>query len=44
VGYVSRIGNMKNAYRILVGISEWMENLGERGVDGREILNWFLNI
>jgi len=37
VGHVAQRGEMKNAYKILVGKPE-----GKRGVDGRTITEWIL--
>jgi hypothetical protein len=37
--YVARIGEMRNAYKLLVEKFEERKHLGDLGVDGRIILN-----
>jgi hypothetical protein len=41
-GYLGRIGEMKNAYKILVGKTEGKSHSKNLGVDGRIILAWIL--
>jgi hypothetical protein len=41
-GHVARLGEVKNAYRILVGNPEGKRPLEDQGVDGRIILYWIL--
>ena len=37
-GHVARMGNMRSAYRVLVGKSEGRNHLQDPGIDGRTIL------
>jgi len=39
---VAHMGEIINAYRILVGKLEWRNSLEDLGVDGRIILEWIL--
>jgi hypothetical protein len=39
-GHVAHMGEMKNAFRILVGIPEGRGRLGDLGVDGKIIIYW----
>ena len=39
-GHVTRMGEKRVAYRVLVGKPEGMRPLGRPGVDGRIILIW----
>jgi hypothetical protein len=41
-GYVARMGDMRNVYKILVGKPEIRNYLGVLGVEGRIILEWTL--
>jgi hypothetical protein len=41
-GHVARVGEMKNAYKILVGKSEGKERSETIDVDGRIMLEWIL--
>jgi hypothetical protein len=41
-GHVTRMGEIRNAYVILVGNPERRDQLEDRGVDGRIILEWIL--
>jgi hypothetical protein len=40
VGYVARMGEMRNAYRVLVGKPERKNHAEDLGVDGRMMLEW----
>jgi hypothetical protein len=42
VGHVTRIGERRGAYRVLVGKSESKRPLENTGLDGRIILRWIL--
>jgi hypothetical protein len=42
VGHVARIGEMRNAYRILVGKPEAKRSWEDQGVGGWAILKWIL--
>jgi len=42
MGYVARMGEMRNAYKISVGKPDETGHSGELGVDGKVILKWFL--
>ena len=39
-GHVSRMGERRGAYRVLVGKPGDRDHLGDPGVDGRIILRW----
>ena len=39
-GHVARIEEWRGVYRVLVGILEERDHLGDPGVDGRIILRW----
>jgi hypothetical protein len=41
-GHVARMGEMRNAYKILIGKPEGKNHSEELGVDGKIILEWFL--
>jgi hypothetical protein len=41
-GHVARMGEKRNAYRILMGKPQTKQPLGSLGVDGRVILKWIL--
>jgi len=41
-GYVARVGERRDVYRVLVGKPEGKIHLGDPGVDGRMILRWIL--
>ena len=41
--HVAQMGNMRGAYRILVGIPEERDHLEDQGLDGRIILKWIFN-
>jgi hypothetical protein len=42
VAAVTRMGDMRNAYKILVGKPEGKNHSGDLGVDGKIILEWIL--
>jgi hypothetical protein len=42
-GTVSRVGEMRNAYAILVAKPKWKMPLYDLGVDGKILLKWILN-
>jgi hypothetical protein len=42
-GYVARMGEKRNAYRILVGKPEGKRQLEDLDIDGRIILKWMLD-
>jgi hypothetical protein len=42
VGYVTHMGEMRNAYKILVRKPEWKRQLRGLDIDGRTILKWIL--
>jgi hypothetical protein len=42
VGHVAHRGEIRNAYRVLVGKPEVKKHLEETGIDGRMILKWIL--
>jgi hypothetical protein len=41
-GHAARMGERRNAYRILVGKPEGKNHLGDQDVDGWTILKWIL--
>jgi hypothetical protein len=41
-GHVALMGEMRDAYRIVVGKTEWKRPLGKLGVVGKIILEWIL--
>jgi hypothetical protein len=41
-GHVALVGEMKDAYEILVGNREWEKHSEDLGVDERIILKWML--
>jgi hypothetical protein len=43
-GHAACMGEMRNAYNILVGKSEGKRPLGRLGIDGKIILEWILGI
>jgi hypothetical protein len=43
-GHVARIGDIRYAYKLLVGKPEGKKHLRDLGVDGRIIRSWILNM
>jgi hypothetical protein len=41
-GHVARIGEMRNAYKMLVGNLKGGDHLEELSVDGKTLLEWML--
>jgi hypothetical protein len=41
-GHIARVGEIRNAYRIIVGNLKWAKRLGHLGVGGRIILKEIL--
>jgi hypothetical protein len=41
-GYVARMGEVRDAYNILIGRPEGRKPLGRLGLDGRTTLRWIL--